>query len=241
MQTLFSLLRHQAFPCHLHMDFKCRWHDPHKESIRQGSPKASKHKHLWSCLILAEHAAFPHRRTIPKACKVLTKSNHFIRHFEIFCYYSPERKGGEKKKKSNSHYNEQFRRWQKTCCGNKAQHKAPAHTEVNTASQLKLCVLEETFRPCFMSWLQRQHTSLLLHWICFYPTVCYHQWKNHLVIHAPDRFKRKTAKLLQCLVLYLLSCSLCLLLSDTLLPGDTNQCQFECPFWYSDFLSRLSL
>lgn len=107
------------------------------QSIRQDSPKARKHKNLWACLIPAEHAAFLHR-TIPKACKVLTESNHFIRHFKIFCYYSPERKG-RKKKISNGHYNKQLRRWQKMlCCGNKAQHKANAHREVNTTSQLKL-------------------------------------------------------------------------------------------------------
>lgn len=47
-----------------------------------------------------------------KASKVLTKSNHFIRHFELFCYYSPKR--GKKKikgrKPHQSHYKEQFGR-----------------------------------------------------------------------------------------------------------------------------------
>lgn len=148
----------------------------------------------------------------------------------------------KQKKISNSHYNEQFRRHQKTlCCENQAQHKASAHTEVNTPSQLKLFVLEETFRPHSVPWLQRQRTSFLLYWIYFSSAVCYHQWKNLFVIHAADRFKSKRAKLLQCLDLDLLSHSLCLLLSDMLLPGDTNQCQywFQCPFWYSDFLSCL--
>lgn len=120
----------------------------------------------------------------------------------------------QKKKKSNSHYNEEFRRHQKTlCCENQAQHKASAHTQVNTPSQLKLFVLEDTFRPHSVPWLQRQRTSFLLYWIYFSSAVCYHQWKNLFVIHAADRFKSKTAKLLQCLDLHLLSRSLCLLLS----------------------------
>lgn len=44
-----------------------------------------------------------------KASKVLTKSNHFIRHFELFCYYSPKTKK-RKKTPSNNHYKEQFGR-----------------------------------------------------------------------------------------------------------------------------------
>lgn len=49
-----------------------------------------------------------------KTSKVLTKSNHFIRHFELFCYYSPKKEG----KISNSHYKEQFGRQLRPCHGN---------------------------------------------------------------------------------------------------------------------------
>lgn len=93
--------------------------------------------------------SFPAQEThqeAAKASKVLTKSNHFIRHFELFCYYSPEKK---KKKGRKPHQiiitknNLQETKKLHPCHGAWAQHRDSAHTSKST-SLSKSFVLEGT-------------------------------------------------------------------------------------------------
>lgn len=92
-----------------------------------------------SCVRINSIPAQEAHQEASKASKVLTKSNHFIRHFELFCYYSP------KKRKKTPSKSLQRTIWKKLhpCHGARAQHRDSAHTRKST-SLSKSFVLEGT-------------------------------------------------------------------------------------------------
>lgn len=129
---------------------------PMKRTPDKAYPKTASTK---TCFIWTEQIAFLHRRTIPKASKVLTKSNHFIRHFELFCYYSPGKKKKKKEEKNqrvitkNNLEDDRAQLWKTSTASG-----FWAHTQVNTISQGKSFDLEGTSWSCSTPWLQREWT-----------------------------------------------------------------------------------
>lgn len=181
-----------------------------------------------SCVRINSIPAQEAHQEASKASKVLTKSNHFIRHFELFCYYSPK-----KRKKTPS------KSLQRTIWKSNLEETTPLPQSQGSAQGF--CTHKEKHITvkilCFGRDLSWTHNSCYAGSISSLSPVSWMELMEEglFVILAPDRFNFKKCKISLSLSLDLPSSSVCPVLLDILFPGHTNQSQswHEIPFWDS--------